>query len=226
MANYREEVTKVLGDHCVNELRDAVERNQVKQKDFLELALQTSRKIHGHVERSIEEKGYGRWTVDVFLDKWYERKPSEVNAFRIVEILRSPNIRNNALANEIEIGQQKAGKSFSTKHSSEDKTKNDSMDSDQPESQAKFSRDGILRQSKRFLKKAQQEREEANKSEDRARNEKEEARKEKEEVQRAERNSRKEKAASQKLLDGINDAFKSLAIKKTSSKKQVKSSVN
>ena len=107
MADYRTEVTGILGEHCIRTLKEAASSNRIDEETCLELARQISPRVYGHVQRDIDSKRYSPRTIAVLLDKWYETQPDEVQRSKIVTIFKSPDINNVAIAREIEQGGSK-----------------------------------------------------------------------------------------------------------------------
>ena len=103
---YRQQLKELLGSHCVDTLKRAVDTNELTKDDCLELARQISEPLHGYVVRYLERRSdqYDIWTIDELLNEWYrtcEDPEKDVCVKRIVDILESSNINNRALARKL-----------------------------------------------------------------------------------------------------------------------------
>ena len=86
-----------LGEPCVNELKSSVEKGLLKKEDCLKLAKEISKKVHKDVSDSINQEGYNASTVITLLTSWFKHKPKEVWMVTLLNILRSSNIKYDAL---------------------------------------------------------------------------------------------------------------------------------
>ena len=137
-------MTQQLSGHCLNELRDAVQRNQFRERDCLNFAKQISVSLQRKVKKKIDEEGFSSLTVDYLMDTWQQRNPNEACLNKVKDILSS--INKHELAEEIEKGQ------------------NEGRDDDNNTN--RFGRGGDLRRSKKILQKTQQKEVEARKAEE------------------------------------------------------------
>ena len=86
-----------LSEPCVNELKSSVEKGLLKQEDCLKLAKEISKKVHKDVSDSINQEGYNASTVITLLTSWFKHKPKELWMVTLLNILRSSNIKYDAL---------------------------------------------------------------------------------------------------------------------------------
>ena len=86
-----------LSDPCIKELKSSVENGLLKQEDCLKLAKEISKKVHKDVSDSIIREGYNAFTVITLLTSWFKHKPKEVWMVTLLNILRSSNIKHDAL---------------------------------------------------------------------------------------------------------------------------------
>ena len=86
-----------LSDPCVEELKSSVDNGHLKQDDCLKLAKKISKKVHKDVSDSIKRRGYNASTVATLLTSWLKHKPEEVWMVTLLNILRSSNIKYDAL---------------------------------------------------------------------------------------------------------------------------------
>ena len=101
MANYSEGVINTIGLAPYDTLKDAVSEGYIVKQECIDFSQQISLKVRTLVVQDIETNGFGRHTVDTMLGQWFRihhSSPNEISLARIVEILRSKDIANSALA--------------------------------------------------------------------------------------------------------------------------------
>ena len=102
MANCDDEVTSILGDVCVKELKDAADSDWFTKQNCLSFAYKISKDIGGEVNRDIKSNGYrARDTIAMMLGLWYSKKPEDICVSKVLKILRSDDFRLNAIAMKI-----------------------------------------------------------------------------------------------------------------------------
>ena len=102
MAVYAAEVKQIIGQHCYDTLKDAVDKGHLSQGQCVQFAAQISLKVRTIVIEDKRKNDYDRHTIDTMLGEWHCQHlgdiGKEISVDRIVNILRSPDIGNKALA--------------------------------------------------------------------------------------------------------------------------------
>ena len=100
MAAYAAEVKQIIGKHCYDTLKDAVDKGHLSQRQCVQFATQISLKVRTIVIEDIRKHDYDRHTIDTILGEWYCQHlgdiDNEISVDRIVNILRSPDGANKA----------------------------------------------------------------------------------------------------------------------------------
>ena len=102
MAVYAAEVKQIIGEHCYDTLKDAVDKGHLNKGQCVQFATQISLKVRTVVIEDIRKHDYNRHTIDTMLGEWHCQHlgdiGNEISVDRIVNILRSPDVANKALA--------------------------------------------------------------------------------------------------------------------------------
>ena len=205
-----------LGEPCVNELKSSVENGLLKQEDCLKLAKKISKKVHKDVSDSIKRGGYNASTVITLLTSWLKHKPKEVWILTLLNILRSSNIKHDALhslAQRLDEIYTKIRKP----HDKEGMGVNGHGNNNDMEIDGNLERNEF-QASKRLVRQAIEKEKEARRKNEEARKTKEEAQKTKEEARKAKEEAQRIKDEAEKSQEAFLMRMKNMQI---SSKKKV-----
>ena len=211
------EIIERLSEPCIEELKSSVENERLKWEDCRKLTKEISKKVHNEVKDAVNREGYNSSTITCLLSAWYTYKPNEVSLLTLLNILRSQNINNDALASladRLEPIYTKIRKPLQSEAARVNGDgNNNGMEVDggkgnplgSPEKyNSSLQRNEIqksLRQSKRLARQAQKDKEEARKKNQEARKTSEEARKTSEEARKTSEEARKTREEGQRLKD-------------------------